>query len=200
MHVLDIIVIVLSAFLVFAGLKRGLIGEVIRLSAMVVGFFVAFLYSPTLAARPPFVMIHVQAPIRNALAFLVIYCLCAVAILVAGWFIRKIVHLTPLGWIDRLAGGLIGCFKALLIAWVICLSISSLPIRRIKNDFGSSIVYKGFSALPRGLSLKSLLHNRARFRTIFNRKRPPEIERLQGKFDKFKAVIDSAKEAQKPDK
>jgi uncharacterized membrane protein required for colicin V production len=194
MHVLDIILAVITAFLVFTGLRRGLIGEVIRLSAMVVGFFVAFLYYQDLGARPPFSIVPVQTPIRFALAFLVIYCLCAVVILAAGWLIKKIVHLTPLGWIDRLAGALIGFLKALLIAWVICLSISSLPVRRIKSDFNNSLVYRAFSALPKGLTLKSLLSNRARFRTMFTKKRPREIEKLQGQIDRVKEVFDPAKE------
>lgn len=194
MHVLDIILAVITAFLVFTGLRRGLIGEVIRLSAMVVGFVVAFLYYQDLGIRPPFSSVPVRTPIRFAVAFLVIYCLCAVVILAAGWLIKKIVHLTPLGWIDRLAGALIGFLKALLIAWVICLSISSLPVRRIKSDFNNSLVYRASSVLPKGLTLKSLLKNRVRLRTMFSKKPPPEIEGLQEHFDRVKEAFGQVKE------
>ena len=178
MHVLDIIIAVITALLIFTGLKRGLIGEVVRLSAMIVGIFIAFLYYQDLAMHPPLRLIQVQPVIRNALAFIVIYCLCAVAIIIAGWLIIKIVRLTPLGWIDRLVGGGIGLLKGSLIAYVICLSISSFPLRRIQNDFNNSLIYRGFKSLPKGFCLKSLLHNRARIRTMFDKKPSPQIDNV----------------------
>ncbi|MBN1578388.1 MAG: CvpA family protein [Chitinispirillaceae bacterium] len=196
MHVLDIIIAVITAFLIFAGLRRGLIGEVIRLSAMVVGIFVAFLYYQDFAMRSPLTLIPVQTHIRYAIAFILIYCLCAVAIIMAGWFIKKTVHLTPLGWIDRLIGGSIGFLKGLLIAYVACLSISSFPIHRVQNDFNNSLIYRSFKSLPKGLSLKNLLHNRTRLHTIFDKKPSPQIDKMQHKFDEFKAAVDSAKKAQ----
>jgi uncharacterized membrane protein required for colicin V production len=163
---------------------------------MIIGFFVAFLYYQDFAARVPIKLIAVQSPIRLALSFIIIYLLCAIAIIVVGWFIRKIVHLTPLAWVDRLIGGLIGCLKALFIAFAICLSISSLPIQRIKSDFNNSLVYKSFSALPKGLSLKSLLQKRKYIRTMFKEEPLQQMDTLQQKFEKFKAAVDSAKEVQ----
>ncbi|MBN1307432.1 MAG: CvpA family protein [Chitinispirillaceae bacterium] len=200
MHALDIIIAVITAFLIFTGLRRGLIGEIIRLSAMIVGIFVAFLYHQDAAMRSPLRHVPLQPEIRNALAFIIIYCLCAVAIIMAGLLIKKIVHLTPLGWIDRLVGGLIGFLKGLLIAYVACLSISSFPVRRIRNDFNHSLVYRGFTALPKGFALKSLLHSRARLRTIFDKNPPPQIDTMRNTFTKFKAAVDSAKNARMPDK
>ena len=86
-----------------------------------------------------------------------------------------------------------------MIAWVACLSISSLPVRRIKSDFNNSIVYKSFRVLPRGLGLKSMLRNRERIRKVFEKKQPPKHEQLHEKFDRLKAVADSGKRTRKPD-
>ena len=138
------------------GVRRGLIGEVIRLSAMVIGFFIAFLYYHDVASLPPIKSLPLQINIKQALAFVVIYLLCALAIITAGWFLKKLVHFTMLGWLDHLVGALIGLLKVMLIAYVICLSISSLPIRRIKRDFNNSLVYRSFRALPKGLSLVAI--------------------------------------------
>ncbi len=193
MHALDIIVAFITAFLVFTGLKRGLIGEIIRLLAMAAGLFTAFLYFKDLGSKPPFSVIPVYSSIRFALSFLFIYCFCAMTILIAGWLIKKIVHLTPLAWIDRSGGALIGFLKSLLITWVICLSISSLPVRRIKSDFNTSLVYRTFSALPKGLTLKSLLNNRERLQSVFNKKNTARLRNYHLDSNRLKEVPDTQK-------
>lgn len=160
MHTLDIIVAVLATFFMLTGIKRGFIGEIIRLTAMIGGCMVAFFYYHDLALKRPFLHLPLQTSIKNGIAFIAIYVLVALAIIAAGWLIKRVVHLTLLGWLDRLLGGVIGLLKASLFAYVICLSISSLPIRRVQTDFKSSVVFRTFTALPKGLTLRSLLQKR----------------------------------------
>lgn len=192
MHALDIIIAVIAAILIFGGLKRGLIGEVVRLCAMIAGFFTAFLYYQQLATRPPISLVGVQIQIRYVIAFILVYCLTVLLVIGGGWCIRKVIRLTPFGLIDRIAGACIGALKALFIAYVVCLSISSLPVRRIKNDFDNSIVYRSFSRLPQYLSLKSLLAKRA----VMLKKSPSEAgENARRKISTFKTSVDSAKRA-----
>ncbi len=192
MHALDIIIAVIAAILIFAGLKRGLIGEVVRLCAMIAGFFTAFLYYQQLATKPPISLIGVQIQIRYVVAFILIYCLTVLLIIGAGWCIRKVIRLTPFGLIDRIAGACIGALKALFIAYVVCLSISSLPVRRIRNDFDNSVVYRCFSRLPRSFSLKSLLSKRA---AMLRRSSSGVGEEAMRKISTFKTSVDSAKRA-----
>lgn len=201
MHAFDIILAIIAIVFIFTGIKRGLIGEVIRLAAMIVGCVVAFLYYHQLSVIAPISRLPVQQHIRNGVSFIVIYVACAAAIIIAGWFIKKVVHLTPLGLVDRLAGGGIGLLKALLIAYVACLSISSLPLQRIRSDFRTSIVYRSYSTMPEFFSLKSLLQKKAKAGTIFGKSPSTstahkELSRAKKKFDTFKAVVDSAKKAQ----
>jgi uncharacterized membrane protein required for colicin V production len=200
MHALDVIIAIIAAVFIFQGIKRGLIGEVIRLAAMIVGCLVAFLYYHDIGSMAPIRNIPTQPQIKNGLAFILIYVACALAILGAGWFIKKAVHLTPLGLVDRIAGGCIGFLKILIIAYVACLSISSMPVRRIRKELGRSIVYRSYSALPHSFSLTSLLKKRREFRNIFNRKPAKKLEKVQHEFNRFKASVDSAKEANSPGK
>lgn len=195
MHALDVIIAVVAVVFIFTGIKRGLIGEVIRLSAMIVGCVIAFFYYHDIAGMAPISHIPTQPQIRNGLAFILVYVVCALAILGAGWFIKKAVHLTPLGLVDRIAGGGIGFFKVLIIAYVACLSISSMPVRRIRKDFGRSIVYRSYTALPDGFSLRNLLKRRKEFRTIFGKKPTDKFEKVHHEFKKFKTTVDSAKKA-----
>jgi uncharacterized membrane protein required for colicin V production len=196
MHALDVLVIVIGAVFVFTGIKRGLIGEVIRLSAMVGGCLIAFMYYSDLGTHGPLHYLPVQPQIRNGIAFILIYTGCALGIIGLGWFIKKAVHLTPLGWIDRLVGALIGILKTLLIAYIACLSIASLPVRKIRKDFNNSIIFKTYQALPKEMTLKSLLKKKSNLRNIFKKAPAEPIDTVQKKFESFKATVDSAKEAQ----
>jgi uncharacterized membrane protein required for colicin V production len=49
MHTLDIFFCIAAVFFIVVGVRRGLIGELFRLLALVFGFIVAFLYYPDLA-------------------------------------------------------------------------------------------------------------------------------------------------------
>jgi membrane protein required for colicin V production len=197
MHTLDIVIAVIGVLFIGIGLKRGLIGEVIRLLAMIGGFFIAFLYYHDLIKSTPLKNLSIQLEIKNAIAFLLIYIVCALAILTIGWLVKKIIHLSLLEWLDRLLGAAIGLLKTLLIAYVVCLSISTLPVRKIQNDFNKSHVYRVYTSLPNAFTLKSMLKKRTQLRTIFNNKNhTATIDTLQNKIKKFKAVVDSAKEAE----
>jgi hypothetical protein len=46
--------------------------------------------------------------------------------------------------------------KGALIAWVACLSISSMPFQKVQTEFGGSAVYKIYTALPKGMSLSGM--------------------------------------------
>lgn len=193
MHVLDVILGIIAAVLVFNGIRRGLIGEIVRLTAMIAGCIVAFLYYQEAASMVPLRHLAVPSPVRNGIAFFLIYLLCLLAVIAAGWVVRKAVHLTPLAWVDRLTGGAIGLSKALLIAYVACISISSLPARQIRNDFSRSAVYKAYTRLPKAFSLRSLLRFRTDLRQLVAATDRPELDSLHQKFDKFKAAVDSVK-------
>lgn len=198
MHALDILLAVIAVVFIFTGIKRGLIGEIIRLTAMIAGCVVAFLYYHQLAAHAPIRHLPIQPSIKNAIAFILIYIACVLVIIAVGWVIKKAVHLTPLGLIDRLAGGVIGFLKTLLIAYVVCLSIASLPLKKIQSDFKNSVAFSIYQSLPETLSLKSLLKKKAKLSTINNKKPSPpkEIQEVKQKFETFKAAVDSAKNAQ----
>lgn len=195
MHALDIIFAAIAILFTIIGIKRGLIGEVVRLVAMVAGFFIAFIYYDDFTRHTIISKLPLQTELKNAVSFFIIYIVCLLAIIGIGWIIRKAIHLTPLGIVDRIAGGTIGILKATLIAWVVCLSISSLPVKRVQTDFKTSIVYRTYKSLPKPLSLKSMLKLRNQLRTIFPKHPAPKIGAVQEKISKLRDAVDSAKAA-----
>jgi len=176
MHLLDILFIIATAFFVFVGIRRGLIGEIFRLLALVVGFFVAFLYYQEMAK--PW-SIH-PAYLKNAMAFTLIFLIVVCAVIGTGWLLKKIIHLTPLGWADSFFGGAIGGAKAVLIFWVICLSCASFPPTKFVLNLHRSLVFKTYKKLPPGMKLAGITKMRTLFKKsvdkdiLQKRKAPPQ--------------------------
>jgi len=162
MHLLDFLFIIATAFFVFVGIRRGLIGELFRLLALVAGFFVAFLYYQEMAKlfsiRPAYV--------KNAMSFTLIFLIVVCAVIGTGWLLKKIIHLTPLGWADSFFGGAIGGAKAVLVFWVICLSCASFPPTKYVLNLQRSIVFKTYKKLPPGMKLAGI----TKMRTLFKKK------------------------------
>lgn len=166
MHTLDIIFLIMSSVFIIIGIKRGLIGEIIRLSAMIGGFIVAFLYYPDVSAYLP--LARVPLSIKNGISFLVVYIIVALIIIALGWGVKRIVHLTVLGWVDRVFGAAIGFFKAAMIAWVFCLSISSFPVERVENNLTKSLVYRTYKNLPHTIKLNNIIKYRSTLKKLKN--------------------------------
>ena len=78
--------------------------------------------------------------------------------------LKKAVHLTPLGWVDSVFGGAIGGVKTVMIFWVICLTVASLPQSKYTGGARRSFVYRTYEELPRTVKLSGLMKTRARFK------------------------------------
>jgi uncharacterized membrane protein required for colicin V production len=181
-HTIDIIFAVIGVIFIIIGIKRGLTGEIIRVVAMVLGFIIALLYFSEIT--PYFSVLKVPQHIINALAFFIVYAIVALLILLAGWLIKKAINLTPFGWVDRILGGCVGVFKTVLIAWVVCLSISSFQVKRLQGDLSHSIIYSTYKKLPPNLHLKAVLATKEAVRSLLR------IKSTEG-IDNKKAILES---------
>jgi membrane protein required for colicin V production len=145
MHLFDIICACIALIFMILGIKRGFVEEVIRVVAVVGAFFAALsLYR---RGEEYIRFLHVSDTILSILSFLVIFLACLLAIALLGILIKKIVHLTVLGWVDRLCGGILGFVKVFFIVWIVVITVSSLPFDRVKNWFRPSKAYSFFVAI-----------------------------------------------------
>jgi membrane protein required for colicin V production len=176
MHTLDILFIIAAAFFIFTGTRRGLIGEVFRLAALIAGFFAAFLYYPELSKFFRFS----QPYAANAMAFTLIFLAVILAIIGSGLLLKKAIHCTPLGWVDSLFGGAIGGLKTVLIFWVICLSCASLPPTKFARGLHDSFIFQTYKKLPPAAKLPSLVKMRSQFK---NDRFPAVPQKPKGKND-----------------
>ncbi len=189
MHTLDILFIIAAFFFVIIGIRRGLIGELFRLTALVLGFFVAFLYYPEIANLCRFKPAYLQ----NAVAFTLIFLIVALAVIGIGWLLKKIVHLTPLGWVDGFFGGVIGFLKTVLIFWVICLSLAVFPPGSFILRLHRSLVFQTYKKLPPGMKLSGVAGVRNLFKKNIDKDVTQKLTKTQQQAEQLKKKADSSK-------
>ncbi|MDR2578819.1 MAG: CvpA family protein [Chitinispirillales bacterium] len=159
---IDIAILVIAAYLAFMGYRRGLIDELFLFAALLGGFLVSFMYYRDVQSH--FSAISSNQHAVDVTAFLVVFVLVSLAIRIVGFFVRKLVKAVMLGWVDRIFGVILGLLKTCVIAWALCLSISSIPVRATQDEFGRSLIYRAFKASPDVFSLQSMESARAAIR------------------------------------
>ncbi|MFH1625904.1 MAG: CvpA family protein [Pseudomonadota bacterium] len=145
MNWLDIVSIVIVAISMIFGLKRGLIKEIFTLLALILGVVVATrVYSQ--GAEILGGVIH-NPNAAKIVSFIVIFFLVAALLTVIGIFLRNLIRLIQLGWIDRLGGTLFGFLRGAIIVGVGLVFITRYPI------LGSEKWVQGASLAPFFLNL-----------------------------------------------
>ncbi len=196
MQIFDIIIIAVASLFVGIGVRRGFIEEIFHLAAMLGGFIGAYLCYPFIYTRIGF--LKTAAPTKTIIAFILAYICIAFSLIVIGWILKKIIHMTILGWIDRLLGGLIGLCKAAIMIWIFILSVSLLPNSKVKSAFSSSAIYSFLTKLPVKLSVPGTKELRKSYEIL--KKADPvkklketkeKIEKFTDKIDTFRTFIDS---------
>lgn len=96
---------VIIFILVIQGLITGFIRSIFDLGGIIIGIFLAIEYSEKLK-------------MAKFLAFLLIFLGTVIVVSLAGRLISKIIHLTPMGIMDRLMGGVLGFLKGIFFSFV----------------------------------------------------------------------------------
>ena len=104
MNWLDIVIIVVAALFGLSGLWRGAIRAAFGIAGLVVGIILAGRYYEPFAA--------LLSPGGASWAGIAAYAIILIATMIVagviGWIVAKLVHISILGWLDRLIGGILG--------------------------------------------------------------------------------------------
>lgn len=116
MNFLDIILICIVALFTLRGFFRGLVQELLSMTGLILALFLAANFDHVLAP-------HLRLYIENEITVSGLsYCLIFVGTLVVFWliikFIRTMLDIVLLGWLDRTAGGVFGLAEGLLICLI----------------------------------------------------------------------------------
>jgi membrane protein required for colicin V production len=127
MNTIDIIICSILAFFLIKGLFRGLIIEVFTLAGLLVGHVVALKGFSTVTAWIDSA-VKLPALLVTSISFLIIFLGILVLFRVTAGFVRKFAKWTLLSWVDRLCGGVFGIVKGSLIASLLALLFSLIPL------------------------------------------------------------------------
>jgi membrane protein required for colicin V production len=122
MNWVDIIILIVLATGLFKGLANGFVRGLFGLAALVLGImFAAGNYeqvSDILLSK-----LAIGQQWQQVLAFLIIFVITLVLVNVVGNIVSKALKLTSLGWLDRLAGGLLGLIMSCLFVGMLLLLV-----------------------------------------------------------------------------
>ena len=145
MNWVDIII----AFILVVGLARGFANGFVRglfgLAALVLGILIAA-GNYEQVAEAVTSLIPVGEVLQSILAFLIIFAIVMLLVSIVGRLISKALKLASLGWLDRLAGGVLGLF-------ISCLFIAVLLIVVVMAGFEENSGVAGSTLAPSVVSV-----------------------------------------------
>lgn len=151
MHSFDIVFLVIFIILGTLGLKKGFLNEVFQLAAIAGGLIGAYLTYEYVFEILPFE--ELSGATLTVTSFIIAYVFWGIAIFFTGWSLKKLIHLTILGWIDRILGVAFGTIKALFSAWIFVIVISALPSETLHDAFMDSVIFNALKEIPLSLSI-----------------------------------------------
>jgi membrane protein required for colicin V production len=118
MAAIDIIILVFAALMCVLGFRKGFIISLASLAALFLGIYIAVYFSHFVSKliQSAFDTTSVFLP---AISFAVTFFLVIIGVLLLGKAIEKMVNLTGMGFLNHLAGALMGLVEAVLILSVV---------------------------------------------------------------------------------
>ncbi|MDQ7032281.1 MAG: CvpA family protein [Desulfonauticus sp.] len=123
MNLLDIVFIVITAFFFLRGIYRGLVQEISSLVALFLGFILANKYWQTVV---PYVKrFFPSSSWTGIIAYLSVIIGVMIGVYILAALLKHFLNLVSLGWLDRIAGGLLGLLKAVILCSIILMVMTS---------------------------------------------------------------------------
>ncbi|MCK4570237.1 MAG: CvpA family protein, partial [Bacteroidales bacterium] len=118
MNWLDIVLAIPLLWFMYKGFRNGLIMELASLAALVLGIFIALHFS-IYAEEYLRENFEIAEKYLYIISFAITFIIVAVLVFLAGKIIHKLVSIIALGFLNKIAGGVFGFLKAVLVLSVI---------------------------------------------------------------------------------
>ena len=125
MNWLDAVIVIALIGFTAAAFRAGLIREVVALAAVVLGVLVAGHYYRHLAEDVLLFIKNDKA--AKVIAFLSLFASLALAGQLAAFVMKRAVSMLLLGWLDHLAGGILGLVKGLVLVELFLIFFATYP-------------------------------------------------------------------------
>ncbi len=106
------------------GLSRGLVRQVFSIAAIIGGIIVAIIFYDVFALMFIKDNLANNESIANVGAFLIVGFVAYLIIQFLGWFTAKLLGTIQLGWINRLAGAVLGIVMGVIVAFLFVSSVT----------------------------------------------------------------------------
>jgi membrane protein required for colicin V production len=136
MNYIDIAVLVIIGASFALGLYWGLIRQVLSLVGMFAGVVLAGRYGSDVAAWLSSVIDN--RPFSEALGFILVLIVVSSLASLLATLIHRFAGLLFLGWLDHLAGGVLGLIQGALAASVLLVVASAVPLETLTASLGES--------------------------------------------------------------
>ena len=139
MNFLDIIFIIPIIWFAYHGFKRGLIIELASLLALILGIYAALYFSGYAA---DFLINNMKMDPKYVplTSFILTFIVVVIIVYFIGKILEKLVNIVALGFLNKLAGGVFGILKAVVVVSIILLIINHfnddlISKQKKKNSF-----------------------------------------------------------------
>jgi membrane protein required for colicin V production len=136
----DLVIAVIVAGNALLGIRRGILREAFNLAGIGVGLFAGLRLYEELGWNVEG-WSGASPETANLAAFVAVFLACAVGAEYVGYLLHKGARRLFMGWLDRLAGGVFGCVRGLILASVAALALALFPFTpKIEQDLRSSVL------------------------------------------------------------
>lgn len=133
---IDIVLLIIIIGLMIHGIIIGLIKGIFDIIGLVSGYLLAINFSGLLK-------------IHKFLAFGLIFVIVVIFVSLLGRLVSKMMHITPLGGVDRMLGGLLGFLKGFIVSFVfliILIMTSKVNATLYKSEVAHWVIRGGLTA------------------------------------------------------
>ncbi|MDZ7774281.1 MAG: CvpA family protein [Bacteroidales bacterium] len=124
MNIIDIIIGIPILWMAYRGFSKGFVIEVTTLLALLAGIYAAINFS-FFAGDLIEEYFTIEDKYMSILSFAITFVVVVIVIMLVGRLLEKFIDLIALGFLDKLAGGLFGVLKAVLIISALLLVINT---------------------------------------------------------------------------
>lgn len=154
MNYLDLIIILVVGFFVIKGLRRGFFQEILGLLGLVVALIVATKYTSNAAIWID-KFLDLPPVLVTLLGFLLIFFAIVFGVQLITHVLQRIARYSFLGWLEKLAGGIVGFLKGATIVSLLILFLFMIPFAKnlIPGRADSKLFYPAKNFAPKMFNL-----------------------------------------------
>ncbi|MGE5588212.1 MAG: CvpA family protein [Clostridia bacterium] len=140
---LSLLILVFVGLMAVAGLRQGLVRQVLGLAGLVAAVVLAFQYYEKVGT---FLLDYfvISRAVANVLGFAAVCVGVGIAVTIMEWIWGRLVRYTPVSWLDAAGGALFGLVKGAVIVAVVVLVLYALPVKGLREIIDSSSVAREF--------------------------------------------------------